>query len=90
MLKKKLKKKLLCCHFYFIHQTMKTQSQCKRSYTLTFIGPGLFDTGDDWLRMMGVISKDNMHLKGENKHFLNIFNDFLIFNEAFLRRARDL
>lgn len=77
-------------HFYSIHQTMKTQSQCKRSFTLTFIGPGLFDTGDDWLRMMGVISKDYMHLKGENKHFLNIFNDFLIFNEAFLRRAKDL
>lgn len=46
--------------------------------------------GDDWLRMMGVISKDYMHLKGKKKHFLNIFNDFLILNEAFLRRARDL
>lgn len=92
--KKEIKKQItmlpFLLHFYFIHQTMKTQSQCKRSYTLTFIGPGLFDTGDDWLRMMGVMPKDYMHLKGENKHFLNIFNDFLIFNEAFLRRARDL
>lgn len=64
-------------HFYPIHQTMKTQSQCKSSYTLTFIGPG--DTGDDWLRMMGVISKDYMQLKGENKHFLNVFNDIFLF-----------
>lgn len=72
--KKEIKKEFnmlpFLLHFYSIHQTMKTQSQCKRSYTLTFIGPGLFDTGDDWLRMMGVISKDYMHLKGENKHFL--------------------
>lgn len=57
---------------------------------LIFIGFGFFDIGDDWLWMMGVIFKDYMYLKGKNKYFFNIFNDFLIFNEVFLRFVRDL
>lgn len=40
--------------------------------------------------MMGVIIKDYMYLKVENNYFFNIFNDFLIFNEVFLRCVRDL
>lgn len=94
--KKEIKKKnLICSHFYYIFIPFmkqwkhKVNAKLQRQYMRSFIGPGLFDRR--WL-----VANDGCNFEGlyaperKKKHFLNIFNDFLILNEAFLRRARDL
>lgn len=93
--KKEIKKEFNMFPFYYIFIPFmkqwkhKVNAKLQRQYMRSFIGPGLFDRR--WL-----VANDGCNFEGlyaperKKKHFLNIFNDFLILNEAFLRRARDL